>query len=177
MISPRRLDYEKAGVMLRHLSKAGKKLREKEIVHKQLGEQISQIKKFSSKKDFRAQIAELENRINEALEKEQRIIHHQETENSINRRLLDRIQGLEIKLGHYMKTKAQRDERLRELEVKIKGKSKARKQDVQAIEKQITLLERLYEKIRKEGSYTESDLLRVEDKISDLRSKLTILKK
>ncbi len=175
MIS-RKIDYEKARLLLKHISKTQKKLKEKDIAQKKLGEQIKEIKKFSKKKGFRQQVEELEKRIDEAIEKEQKIIQHQETENSINRRLLDRIQRLELKLGHYMKTKSQRESRLKELEQKIKNKSRARRQDVEAIEKQISLLEKLYRKIRKEGSYTKADLMRVEEKIDTLKSKLEALK-
>ena len=171
------MDYEKTRLMLKHLVKSSKKLKEKEIAKKNLGDQIEQIKKFSRKKDFKKQIEELEKRIDESVEKEMKIIHHQETENMVNRRLLDRIERLELKLSHYMKTKNQRVARINEIEQKIKGTSKARKKDVETIEKQIGLLEKLYEKIRKEGTYTESDLMRVEDKITVLKSKLEALKK
>lgn len=172
-----RIDLEKARLMLSHLAKAGRKLREREISQKRLGEQIDQLKKFSKRKDFKEDLKELENRIGTAIDNEQRIIQHQVSENAINRRLLDRIERLELKLSNYLKEKSQRASRIIDIELKVKEKSKAKKMQVEAIEKQVMLLEKLYEKIRKSGGYTQSDLLRVEEKISGLKSKVESIKR
>ncbi len=172
MISPADIDEGKTRLLLSHLNRAVKRVKQKEEAKEKLAEHVNKLKKVSRAKSYRKEIRELEKRLSDVMEKEEEIIRHHKTKESFNRRLKEKINLLEKKLSKYIKSKGERDIRIRELEEKIKKRFVVEKREIEILEEQIMNIEKVYRKIAGEKTHTKSDLDRVRKKIESMRKRL-----
>lgn len=151
-----------------YLAKASKKLEEKRVSRERLIEELVALKKLKLGVNVRLRLKELEKRIEQAIKKERQILTKQREEEGLQERIARRIAELEGKLTGYIEHRKQKEERFRQLEEKIKGRSLI----IPALKKQIEAAETLYRQIRKSGKYPVKDIKRLELSLNRLREKL-----
>jgi chromosome segregation ATPase len=120
---------ENAQRFLKHLSLAYKRIQESDALRQDLKEHIQVIRDLSSSKqcrpsDIQSALKELEEKIEEALSRQTKVIQSVSDEQSFNAQLLRRITSVEKHIENYVKTQQRRQERIRELELKIRRRAK-----------------------------------------------------
>lgn len=176
MIGSKDIDKEKANLVLTHLSKAFKKISEKDFAKERLQQQVNRLKNQSRSKGYRKEIAELEKRLAEVLEKEDEILRHHKSREAATRRVREKINEVEERLTKYIESKRKRDQRVRELEEKIKRRFSVEQRQVDILAEQLGGLEKLYSKISGEKQYSKAQLSKVKKKIESLKKKLAKVK-
>lgn len=151
-----------------YLAKASKKLEEKRVSRERLIEELVALKKLKLGINVRLRLKELEKRIEQAIKKEGQILAKQREGEGLQERIARRMAELEGKLTGYIERRKQKEERFRQLEEKIKGRSLI----IPALKKQIQAAETLYRQIRKSGKYSVKDIKRLELSLNRLREKL-----
>jgi len=176
MISSRDVDVDKTRLLLSHLSRAARKIKQKEEARGKLAEQVEKLKKVSKSRVSRKEIKELEKRLADVLQKEEEILRHQKTREMFSRRVREKIEELEKKLSRYIETKRQRERRITELEGKIRRRFAVEQREVEILEQQITGLEELFGRISGEKRYSKAQLRKVKSKIESLKKRLKKVK-
>lgn len=134
------VDPEKASVYKRYLVKAVKRLKDRDVARQRLEEQILELRKLGGE-DVKRQLAELERRIAEAIEREQHIVGFKQTEDLFHRKLRDRIDLLERKITGYLGSREERLKRITELEEKIALRLSDKNEQLSALKVELGQLE------------------------------------
>lgn len=166
-----RPDPIKARIALHYLAKATKKAYDRENARKKLAAQLKQLKKISTN-TLQKHLTELENRINETVRIENKILKSQSQEDHFHADLKRKINVLEGKLGKYMDTKEARESRIKELEEKMGEKPKTKHEVSLDIKESIHRMEKIYQAAKKSKKYAKKDLDRIRKRISSLKNKL-----
>lgn len=172
MISPADVDTEKTRLILSHLGRAAEKLKEKDIAKQELKDQIKKLKRTIKSKVYRKEMRELEKKLGNVLEKEEKILRHQKTREAFKRRINEKIDALEKKLTRYIETKKGRDRKIAGLEENIKRRFAIEEKEIEILEEQILNLEKLFKKISGEKAYSKATLGKVRKKIESLKKRL-----
>lgn len=142
-------DPEKSLSLLSHLTRASKRIHEKEMARKHVEAHIAQLKKVSTK-TIKAELEILEQKIADALAKESKIKSRQEQESLLHQKLQERFAAIEKKLAIYAEQSEARARRIRELEEQVQEKHMSRGEKATIIAQRLSQLERLYNQLKKE---------------------------
>jgi len=134
------LDQDKVLTYKRYMAKAAKRLIDRDLARESLQKQVEELRKVGSA-DLKGHIDELERRIAEAIEREQKLVTHHQMEDMFHRKLRDRIAALEQKIGSYLATREQRMVRIVELEQKVAERLSDRNAQLDALRSALSQLE------------------------------------
>lgn len=171
------VDPEKSRLLLKHLSKSNSHFKQKDYEKQELKDQIKKLKKTIKSKSYQKDLKLLEQKLSTVLGKEEEIIRKHRAREAFNRRIREKIDSLERKITNYLATKKLRDNRIEELEHEVKRRFIVEQREIELLEKQIIMLENLFEKISRDRTYSENELERVRSKISTLKERLEKVKK
>jgi chromosome segregation ATPase len=139
-------------------------------------QQIKKISKIplvkTKKKDLQKELESLKKKVADALSHETKIIKHTYDEEAINIQLQNKIEGLEKKLGEYLKLSQERLDRIKELEQKIKRKASPKAQRDLEIKAKISELRAKYLELKYSGKYSDNMLKPIKDKLDKLKTQL-----
>lgn len=151
---------------LRHLYKAGSKIKERERSRDELKRHISKLKTVKEKPIFLAELKKLENRIFDVVEKEKSVLYNQQKDSAVITQLKDRIAYLENELKLHKEIK----------EEKISAEEEFAKQETAELRSLLRDLERNYHKI-KDKEKNKKKLKLVKARIEEVKNKIRILGK
>ncbi len=160
----------KAQTLYHYCGRATRRLIERDYVRKALEEQIVKLRKIGSK-DFQGQIAELERRISAAVAMEQRIAGHQSDEDIFHRKLRDKIDALEGRLGAFLASRQARATRIQELESKIISRLSTKTQKLTMVRDDIQKLEKMHSELEKVGKF-KTKLQHLDERLHAMKEKL-----
>jgi chaperonin cofactor prefoldin len=164
------VDHLKAQTMFHYCAKSTRKLVERDYVRQELENQIKKLQKIGNK-DVKNQMVELERKIAAAIALEQKISGHQTDEDVFHRKLRDRIEQLEKRLGTFLDSREARANRVKELEEKIVGRLATRSQKIALVRDDIEKLEKMHGELEKQNK-SKSRLQQIDEKLHDLKDRL-----
>ena len=164
------VDHLKAQTLFHYCAKSTARLVQRDFVKLQLEEQLNRLRKIGDK-NYKKQIAELERKISAALDLEKTLKGHHADEDTFHRKLRDKVEKLDKKLGFYLKTKESRKQRIRELETKVMHKISSKTQKVNLIAADLKKLEKMHKELSKTGKFKKK-LQLVDKRIVQLKAKL-----
>ncbi|MDO8741250.1 MAG: hypothetical protein Q7J54_06795 [Candidatus Woesearchaeota archaeon] len=153
---------------LRHLYKAGAKIKERERSREDLKRHISKLKTVKEKPIFLTELKKLENKIFDVVEKEKSVLYNQQKDSAVVNQLKDRIAFLEneLKLHHDINEKKQRE--------KISAEEEFAMQETAELRSLLRALERNYHKIKgREKNKKKLDLIKA--RIEQVKKKIKAL--
>lgn len=156
--------------MFHYCAKSTRKLVERDYVRQELENQIKKLQKIGNK-DVKNQMVELERKIAAAIALEQKISGHQTDEDVFHRKLRDRIEQLEKRLGTFLDSREARANRVKELEEKIVGRLATRSQKIALVRDDIEKLEKMHGELEKQNK-SKSRLQQIDEKLHDLKDRL-----
>jgi chromosome segregation ATPase len=162
------LDSEKILLYKRYCAKSAQRMLDRDLAREQLKEQLDALRAINPKA-MQAKIDELERRIAEAIEREGRLRTHHNLEDMFHRKLRDRMEALEKRIGKYLQTREERLARIAELEDKVAKRLSDRNEQVAALKAEVEHLERMAEELEVESHHTR--------KIAKLRERIGSIKK
>jgi len=177
-----KMDPNRLKSFVRHVCIISKKHKDREQARVDLQRQMQRLKRFSSKKkEMDEELKELNKKVSLVLEKERQLLGIEKGESEASkqmmrmamenkeavRKLNNSIDELKGRLRNYVEMKTKRTRRINELERKIKGKVRKRK-DVSLLKAKLKKLEDMYNRLKKKGV----DVSRIEGKITDLKLRL-----
>lgn len=128
-----------AALLLKKLAIAYKKQIDREIARKKIKEELKAIKKISPK-TIRKKIDLLKTKINEALEKERKILTIQTSEEVAHAHIKARLAEIDAKISEYIRLIKERELKVKKLEEKIE-KTKAKEKEILELEAKLKALE------------------------------------
>ncbi|MBI2129203.1 hypothetical protein HYU07_03095 [Candidatus Woesearchaeota archaeon] len=149
---------------LRHLYKAGAKIKERERSREGLKRHISKLKAVKEKPVFLAELKKLENKIFDVVEKEKSVLYNQQRESAVVNQLKDRIAYLENELNLHKEIK----------ERKISAEEEFAKQETAELRSLLRALERNYHKIKGREKSKEK-LNAIKARIEEVKKKIKFL--
>lgn len=175
------------------IEKSLKRLDEKlnTVLHKEGKILVHDVKGGVLSQEIRLKILDLENRLNELGEYDIQIIdtlkdnistlknqlYEAETLNQKKIEFLNvSMNGINAKLDTFIQAKEERDQRMQELEEKIKKQSIVNADEIKSIEMQIAVFEAKFDKFVEEGNHDESMLAGIKKRIDSLKQKLFMKK-
>lgn len=164
------VDHVKAQTLYHYCASATKRLVERDYVRKELENQIRKLRTIGNK-NVQGQLIELERKIAAAIALEQKIAGHQTDEDVFHRKLRDRIEKLEGRLGSFLENREARATRIKELESKIVDRLATRSQKIAMVREDIKKLEQIHSELEKQ-SKAKSRLQQIDEKIHDLKDRL-----
>ncbi|HSU72685.1 MAG TPA: hypothetical protein VLJ21_02455 [Candidatus Binatia bacterium] len=164
------VDHLKAQTLFHFCAKSTRKLIERDYVRKELESQIRKLRKIGNK-NVQGQMVELERKIAAAIALEQRIAGHQTDEDVFHRKLRDRIEQLEKRLGSFLESREARANRIHELEGKIMDRLATRSQKIALVREDITKLEKIHTELEKQ-SKAKTRLQQIDERLHDLKDRL-----
>ncbi len=150
------LDPDRFKRFVRHICFVAKKHRDRHDAHKNLERQLGRIKQLARVKNIDEEIGKLQGNINEVLEKETRLFGIQQSQQAVSTELLNKVQesqdkvkamqgaieGMHGKLDRFLKERNERQERIQEIEERIKGASSAEMHREDPLTKKLSQLDR-----------------------------------
>ncbi|MBI4151085.1 hypothetical protein HY492_03090 [Candidatus Woesearchaeota archaeon] len=167
------VDATKSQTLFHYCAHATRRLVERDYVKRQLEDQILKLRKVANK-DVKGKLDELERQISATIAMEQRISKHQGEEDVFHRKLKDKMDILEKRLGVFLENREERAERIRILERKVLERLSTKTQKITLIKDDLKKLEKMHKDLAKSGKH-KKQLGMVNDKISDLKSRLRTL--
>jgi|GEM_PF-6962280 len=164
------VDHIKAQTLFHYCAKSTRKLIERDYVRKELEAQIQKLRKIGSK-NVQNQMVELERKIAAAIALEQKIAGHQSEEDFFHRKLRDRIEQLESRLGNFLESREARANRVKELEQKIQERLATRSQKISVVRDELAKLEAMHEELQKQTK-AKSKLQIIDERLHQLKDKL-----
>tara|TARA_Y100000310_G_scaffold342895_1_gene448120 strand:- start:7113 stop:7649 length:537 start_codon:yes stop_codon:yes gene_type:complete len=169
------VDKDIMSIFFKHTIFAFKKYEEREYAIINLKDHLKKLKKIASKKehkkDFSEQLAELEDKIAIALEKERTIIKHVFDDETYNSKLHSRIELLDNKLGKYLDGRKLRSKRVKELEQKIKGDSLGSEDT--SVSKRLIALENKLKRLSKHKRANKVKIQMLQGKIDMMKTQVS----
>ena len=188
-------NLDKVKSLLKHASSTSKKIEQSSVEKKELEKQVKKIQTIATRKGVKKEtinktLEELQNKINQILSSEGKFLVVQERDErliqEINAHIQDmgdkfnenqqKIQGitssvneLRTKLNQALEIKKQRDERLKELEEKIKAGVDKNFQEILKIEQHIDDLEEKYYSLSNLEKSDSVALRKIRNKIDELK--------
>ncbi|MBI4144810.1 hypothetical protein HY493_01230 [Candidatus Woesearchaeota archaeon] len=167
------IDMDKAGTMFRYCAKSTHRMVERDYVRRELEGQLSKLRHIANK-DMKGQLAELERRIAAAMSVEKRIMGHQTEEDVFHRKLRDKIELLEKRLGVFLENREERAQRIRELESKIVERLASKSQKVATVKEGIKTLEKMHQELSKSGKFKRK-LAMIDERLASMKGRLKAL--
>ena len=164
------VDHLKAQTLFHYCAKSTTRLVQRDFVRLALEEQLKKLRKIGDK-DYKKQLAELERKISAAIVIEKTLKGHHSDEDVFHRKLRDKVDKLDKKLGFYLKSKESRKQRVRELETKVLHKISPKSQKVSMIKADLKKLENMHKELSETGKYKKK-LQLVDKRIAQLKAKL-----
>jgi chromosome segregation ATPase len=199
-----RLDTGRLKAFMRSVAASQKKIKEKEIARQNLRKHIEKlqkiaVKKYPSQVNLRENLAEVENKVNDVIQKEAKLyrtsLYEEKTVSELRKRvaelekqlavkdaekqnmirfnrenikdMADTIGQLKQRMGSYLDSKAERDRKMAELEDRIK-----RQVETKAAGERMEELEMKFRELEMREGYEEEDLLRVKQRIDQLKTRM-----
>ncbi|MDP7323964.1 MAG: hypothetical protein QF632_04355 [Candidatus Woesearchaeota archaeon] len=158
----------------KHVCFAFRKFEDREFAITKLRDQLTKLKKISktktSPKDIADELADLEDKIAIALEKERSIIKHVFDQEGYSGRLHNRIAELDSKLGSYLNSHKINEKRVKALEKKISGSTPTPSED--PIQKRLEELEDKLKRLSRHKRANKVKIKMLQGKIDMIRSKI-----
>ena len=165
-------DKDKAQHLFLHCIGASLKFSHRAMSKRELVDKLKKISQFSVDRSFRQHLIELEDRINDLVKKERRILTVTKREREDEKTIQSKIDALEEKLSKYIQQKAEHEIRIKELETKVSSRMK-RKQAVHEIKVQIHALQDIYDEIvQTRYLYDPAKVRTVEQRLASLKKRL-----
>ena len=164
------VDQDKASTFFHYCGHAARKINQRDFVRRDLEDQIVKMRKLANK-DFKGHLEELERKIGQAIEIEQRVSKHQGEEDVFHRKLKDKMEVLEKRLGVFLENREARAERIRSLERKILERLSDKSQKIAIFKDDIKKLEAMHKELSKSKKY-KSKLAIVDDKLKQLKARV-----
>ena len=188
------LDTRRLKSFIKGIVIARKKFEEKETAREELKKQIGKVQKLVAGKKvsvdaMRQHVAEIENKVNNVLQKEAKLLRSSEYENktitqlkkrvneleqevsvkdieksNVVRTLNDTISALQNKIDSYIDSRTEREKRIEELEEKIKEKAD--------VINKVAKLEQKYEELKQREDVDERDLDMIKYRIDQLKTNI-----
>ncbi len=179
-----KLDPNSLKSFVRHVCVIAKKHKDREIARSDMYKQMQKLKKFSSKKkEMDEELKELNSKISLVLEKEAQLLGTKQGESAASKELIEKtmenkakieqiynlINEVNERVRNYTEIKTERERKIKELEKKIRTKSKSNKQ-ISLLKNKLKALEATYNKLKNKGL----DVSRVAEKIEALKLRLSV---
>jgi len=164
------IDHLKAQTLFHYCGKSTARLIQRDYVRLQLEEQIKILKKIGDK-NYKKRIAELETSISAAIQVEKQLKGHHSEEDVFHKKLTDKVDKLDKRLGIFLKGRESRTQRIRELEKKIMHQLSSKTQKVNLVKNDIKKLEKMHKELSKTGKYKKK-LQIVDQRIAQLKGRL-----
>ncbi len=167
------VDHVKAQTLFHYCGHATRRLIERDYVKRELEDHIVKLRKFANK-DLKGQLDQLERKISESIAMEQRIVGHQGEEDIFHRKLKDKMELLEKRLGVFLENRDERAQRIRELETKVLERLSSKAQKIALLRDDVSRLTAMHKELAKSGK-NKKKLELVDDKLKAMKSRLKTL--
>ncbi len=168
-------DREGAEHLFVHCLAASQKFSHREMSKQELVSKLKKLAQFSVDRSFRQHLAELEDRINDVIKKERRILTVTARERDVEKSIQEKINALEEKVSHYIEQKAVHEVKIKELETKVRARMQ-RRQMIHELKNHISAVEEMYDEIvQTRYLYDPAKIRRVEAKLAALKERLAEL--
>jgi len=174
--STRGSDISSARLMLAYLGKATRHYQERDFARKKLKIQLSRLKKIDTK-SMKKYVKELEQSISEAINKEQRILKHQQQEDIFHGDVTSRINELEGRLARYLTIHEARAQRVRILESALTTEDQSKRQQIALIKKSLNRAERIFAKAKREKKHSKKQIAAVKSALDSIKAKVKQIEK
>jgi chromosome segregation ATPase len=168
------VDRGKSALFLTYLARSAQKQAEREISRKKVQIALQQLRKLSTK-NLHKHLDELEIHLREAIAREKAIQSTQKSEDTLHHGLKGRIVNLEKKLGKYLETQKQRQERIEQIEHKVKSHFQTKKERIGELRKHYFNLQKLLKRAKKE-KHDKRKIGTIERRIGLLKARIIALK-
>ena len=168
------IDRGKSALFLTYLARSANKQAQREISRKKVQIALHQLRKLSTK-NLHKHLDELEIHLKEAIEREKAIQSNQKNEDGIHHGLKGRIVNLENKLHRYLETQKQRQERIDQIEHKVKSHFQTKKEKIKDLKKHYSNLQKLLRTAKKD-KHDKRKIGAIERRIGVLKARIIALK-
>jgi len=171
-----RTDAGKAQLFLKYLAKAYKHVQEREIARDKVQTTLRRLKKISTK-EMHQELEVLEARIVEALKKEDSIAQRHTGDAQLHADMQAKIDALQEKLGAYLRSRENRESKLRELESKIFAHSQPRAHRLDQLKSILAHLEKRFHEEKSSGDHSKDELAEIASQITRLKGRIAALER
>lgn len=164
------VDREDSATLLNYLAKAAYRVKEREIAKKKLEISLQRLKKLSTK-ELNKHIDNLEDDIQDAMEKARLIRTRQTEEEETHKKLSQRLKKLHDKLDEYMSQQNKFSQKVEKIDNKI-DEYADRKEKLESLKKDLKELQKIYTAAKRSKKYSKKEMEKAEKRIKKLKQEV-----